>query len=89
MDCLAKSLGLNIEEIAQKLALVGDRPPTQCHPIITPGKTEIKKPEIKLPISKNLLTPVADLDIKQIPDLTVRRNPSRSSKIDCMDTGFL
>lgn len=34
MDCLARSLGLDIEDIARKLALVGDRPPTQCHPVI-------------------------------------------------------
>jgi len=34
MDCLAKSLGLDIEEIARRLALIGDRPPTQCHPVI-------------------------------------------------------
>lgn len=35
MDCLAKSLGLDIDAIARKLAMIDDRPPAQCHPVIS------------------------------------------------------
>lgn len=34
MDCLARSLGLDIDEIARKLAMIDDKPPAQCHPVI-------------------------------------------------------
>jgi len=38
MDGLAKSLGLNIEALAVKLAMVDDMPPTQTHTVSCDGQ---------------------------------------------------